>query len=165
MSYQNQHSLSQPYWNFLPSSLIFYPHEICLIVAFVFSNWLATMQPELFFKWQKKMKSETLHPQKKRTYNPQSTTKKQILLTVSNLSLKHNYEVCLNLTPIVTETVSTNFILSFNPKEKKYATFEISHFCMKGLEKLLKYDLALPQMILSSFHCHFKVCSSKATMS
>ena len=36
MSYQNQHSLSQPYWNFLPSSLIFYPNEIWPIVAFVF---------------------------------------------------------------------------------------------------------------------------------
>jgi hypothetical protein len=32
----NTHSVSQPYWNFLPSSLNFYPREICLIVAFVF---------------------------------------------------------------------------------------------------------------------------------
>ena len=35
---------------------------------------------------------------------------------------------------------------------------------MKSLESLVKYDLALSQMLLSSFHCHFKVCSSKATL-
>ena len=35
MSYQNQHSLSQPYWNLLFFPL-FFPHEICLIVASVF---------------------------------------------------------------------------------------------------------------------------------
>ena len=90
MSYQNQHSLSQPYWNFLPSSLIFYPNEICLIVAFVFiqltcNNTIRSVCLSERREWKAK---HFFHTQK-RTYNSQSTTKKQILLTVSNLSLKH----------------------------------------------------------------------------
>eukprot|EP00493_Phyllostaurus_siculus_P019817 UN20132 len=29
---------------------------------------------------------------------------------------------------------------------------------MKGVKSLLKYNLALPQMVLFSFHCQFKAC-------
>ena len=69
--------------------LIFYPHEICLIVAFVFiqltcNNTIRSVCLSERREWKAK---HFFHTQK-RTYNPQST-KKQILLTVSNLSLKH----------------------------------------------------------------------------
>ena len=88
MSYQNQHSLSQPYWNFLPSSLIFYPREICLIVAFVFiqltcNNTIRSVCLSERREWKAK---RFFHTQK-RTYNSQSTTKKQILLKSTHIDI------------------------------------------------------------------------------
>ena len=95
MSYQNQHVLTSPYWNFLPFPFIFYPHEICLIVAFVFIQLICnnTIRSVSFFfgserrKWKAKHFLHTHTYKKKLTYNPQSTTKKEILLKSTHIDI------------------------------------------------------------------------------
>ena len=164
MSYQNQHSLSQPYWNFLPFPSNFLPTRNLSHCCFCFhSTDLQQYNQKCFLSERRKWKAKHFFHKTKELTIPINNKKANSFECLKFLF--ETYEVCLNLTPIDTETVSTNFILSFNPKEKKYTTLEISSFLRKGPESLLKYELALPQMILSSFHCHFKVCFSKATMS
>ena len=57
------------------------------------------------------------------------------------------------------------FHFELQPKGEKINNLENFFIFAKRPESLLKYELALPRMILSSFHCNFKVCFSKATMS
>ena len=53
------------------------------------STDLQQYNQKCFLSERRKWKAKHFFHTKKRTYNPQSTTKKQILLTVSNLSLNH----------------------------------------------------------------------------
>ena len=82
ISYHNQHSLTQPYCNFLPFPLIFCPCEICLIVAFTFI--LLTCNNAIKFRSvllkARKNKWDTKHffHKKKNFQFAQSTNKKQI---------------------------------------------------------------------------------------
>ena len=84
MSYQNQHSLSQPYWNFLPFPSNFLPTRNLSHCCFCFhSTDLQQYNQKCFLSERRKWKAKHFFHTKKRTYNPQSTTKKQILSTVS----------------------------------------------------------------------------------
>ena len=84
MSYQNQHSLTLPYWNFLPFPFIFYPHEICLIVAFVFIQltYNNTLRNVFLKEKKKQLKHEGI-----------SSTKEE--LTISNQQQKSKFVACL----------------------------------------------------------------------
>lgn len=83
ISYHNQHSLTQPYCNFLPFPLIFCPNEICLIVAFTFILLCNKTIRSVLLKARKKQFShETFlpHTQKKRTSNlPNQQTKSKFV--------------------------------------------------------------------------------------
>ncbi|MCP3660053.1 MAG: hypothetical protein GY830_06985 [Bacteroidetes bacterium] len=59
---------------------------------------------------------------------------------------------------------SKNLQLPINKQKKPLLYLEISQFSHEGPKSLLRYELALPKMVLSSFHCHFKVRFSKATL-
>ena len=59
---------------------------------------------------------------------------------------------------------SKNLQFPINKQKKQLLYLEISQFSHEGPKSLLRYDLALPKMVLSSFHCHFKVRFSKATL-
>ena len=80
ISYHNQHSLTQPYCNFLPFPLIFCPNEICLIVAFTFILLTCNNTIRSVLLKSRKNNWDTKHffHKKKNFQFAQSTNKKQI---------------------------------------------------------------------------------------
>ena len=81
ISNHNQHSLTQPYCNFLPFPLIFCPNEICLIVAFTFILLACNNTVRSVLLKARKNNWDTkhfFHKKKKNFQFAQSTNKKQI---------------------------------------------------------------------------------------
>ena len=149
ISYHNQHSLTQPYCNFLPFPLIFCPNEICLIVAFTFILLTCnnTIRSVLLKARKNKWGTKHFFHKKKRTSNlPNQQTKSKFVDSLSCFFSED--ELCFHLTLIDWETLSTDFI---DQTKKEYNTFEIFCFPWRGPKSLLKYDSFLPPMISSSF--------------
>ena len=153
ISYHNQHSLTQPYCNFLLFLLIFCPNEICLIVAFTFilltcNNTIRSV----LLKARKKNYWDTRHFfHKKRSSNlPNQQTKNKF---VDGLwCFLWDDALCFHLTLIYWEPVSTDFI---DQTKKVYNIYEFSCFPWRSPKSLLKYDSFLPPMISSSFSFNF----------
>ena len=80
ISYHNQHSLTQPYCNFLLFPLIFCSNEICIIVAFTFILLTCNNTIRSVLLKARKNTWDTKHflQKKKNFQHAQSTNKKQI---------------------------------------------------------------------------------------
>ena len=88
MSYQNQHSLSPPYWNFLLSSN-FLPTWNLSHCCFCFHSTDLQQYNQLCFLSDRRKWKEKHFIHKKRTYNLQINNKNANSLTASNLSFKN----------------------------------------------------------------------------
>ena len=107
ISYDNQHSLTQPYCKFLPFLLIFCPNKICLNIAFTFIllTYNNTIKSVLLKARKNKRGTKHFFHKKKNFQFAQSTNKKQIhwrswlfllgewtLLPLNNTWLENSFE-------------------------------------------------------------------------
>ena len=154
ISYHNQHSLTQPYCNFLPFPLIFCPNEICLIVAFTFILLTCnnTIRSVLLKARKKTIETRSISSthKKKNFQFAQSTNKKQIRWQ-SLMFLFRGW----TLLPLNDNCLENSFDRFHRPNKERIQYFRNFLFSVEIPKSLLKYDSFLPPMTSSSFSLNF----------
>ena len=162
ISYHNQHSLTQPYCNFLPFPLIFCPNEICLIVAFTFILLTCNNTIRIvLLKARKTIETRNISSTKKRTSNlPNQQTKSKFVDSLYYFFSED--ELCFHWTIIVWKTLSTDFI---DQTKKEYNPFEISSFSVEVQKVFWNTTFFCRQWSRLLSALIFKSFFSKATIS